>query len=497
MWKRFLKYDDWLATNKPLRWLCRFHIIVPLLLLLFLISALIPFIVPIWTNFKIIIFINLFFAVCTLFLLYRFQFLYYDKALSFNQHVRLYLFNSLYLFLLLFFVLLSPVIMQMLTAKKLGIKTSAKYDYTVTVTDSTPAFAPVAESGYVTVATDSIISDTIITKRRSNPGLLSNLYIDQLPDTSWINDVNESPQSNMCFLILGAMDTNEIETIRDYFDKSVAADDNEKNEIIMPALRSISGMPDADWEAQKPTITDNYELSMLVRKAINTPTDKWNQIIKLADSLRLVYELPKADSANLNYIVFEYYPVLLKRLGYIIENSNFINTSDRDFDSFIIPLLIILLINIYGMIVLMARNRLLGLSSLFIFLLIIILVYSVSFISSSTGYMKYVFITGGSIIAILLAFSLLNKKIRTSILSHVFIYLLNYLAYIVFWALICSFYWKFVRKTTLFGLTKLSNSWLDNTLAQVVCMFFLLILLVFLNYPFLKFYYNKNIRPAK
>lgn len=393
--------------------------------------------------------------------------------------------------------------MQTRIEKKLGINTDRAYDYKTS--DSTDSIT-VADTAY-NPETASILIDTQILI--SNPDLLSTLYINPQPDTSWLNNIsNEYVIANIDLLVLAPIDTNQISVIRNYFYKTLAGNDYyEKNEIMIPSLRALNGVIDGnvwenkDYEKQAIYEKYKYELNEIVKRAVNMPPDKWAHIIKLADSLRQLYDLPLPDSNDLKGLLFTYYPLLAKKSANINDNAHFVSIKNNDFDIFVIPFLAILLINIYGIIILMSRNRLLGFSSLFIFLLITILVYSVSYISSSNGYMKYVFITAVVLAITFFIFSLLNKKIRTGILSHLFIYLLNYLIFIVSWGLMFLFYMNFIRNLVIFNSPRKHDSWFTGLLAhpssQLATLFFFLVIFIFLNYPFIKYYYSKNIRPAK
>ena len=183
----------------------------------------------------------------------------------------------------------------------------------------------------------------------------------------------------------------------------------------------------------------------------------------------------------------------------IIENVTFIRLGYNLSTLIIFLLVIIQMLSFYTMIILTSRNRQIGVSSLFVLIFLYIFIYSISFISSTTGYYKYVLTTFIILGIAFLVFAIIDKRIRTGILSQLIIYLLNYIYCLSGWGLVIYFYERNIFDPVMnsdLAMGSFIEKLYSNPLYQIA--FFILIAILFslINLVFIRQYYRKLIRPG-
>ncbi len=520
MFKWVTRYDNWLTTERPVSWLCRVHIMLPLILILYAVIFIITLIIPVWADFKIINFINVFFALIIIFLLFRFEYQYYDKSLNFTQHLRIYLFNAFYLFLLGIFLFISPNVMQKRINKRFEI-TEPSYYY-----QKSDNLAP---SDYAMVrsidAVDNISQKQKVHDYRADSSLEK--YFDINYDACrYLQQVDyRDIDRNMQTVVIPLLNKVDLKKITDTLKKDLVKFTAGKDTVTF-SIPDTSLFPERDGKLllqyaynvlgikQKKTDSiyrqDYYYPSQsrmadkIILRALFTPATLHDSLKRYADSIRSKYEIPGNHSTVFEDIFNTYTPKLVAYSQKIEDNLNIGNFHDEDegLNMMIIVSFIILFLNVYGMIILLARNRWLGFASPFIFLIVFILIYSLAFISAANDYIKYILITFSVIVVSFVGIALLNKRIRNGIISQAFVYFLNFFTYAFGWGYFIyhfdnfkllkrpSFYYDYEEKT-------LTTLVAQSPFLQFICFAIIFFLIVFINSLFIKYYYGKMIRPKR
>jgi hypothetical protein len=494
-------YDNWLAGKKPVTWLCRWHIVLPLVFVLFLISTLLTFIVPVWTNFNIIILINIFFGLIVIFLFYRFQFFYYDKSLTLGQHFRLYLFNTSFLLVIGVFVVFSPYLMQKRMEAKFGkaqlYYEAANYDVPLRA-DSLYYTGPAEVQPSLAFIKDSILAKVFyVSDDALNVG--GKIYY-------------RNVMANIETLMLGSIDTGDIAKIA-YNVKALAHkfDLNKRTEYPYSEYREKKLIDIADSVMGGKINHNNYykkynvfdrigtSLYNVLARSLYLSKNQLDSVKHQADSVKAAYYLPRPLSSDFGYLVNTYFPDVANKGVFIDQNLTIGDYEEKDFAVLIMGVIILLVINTYGMIILLSQNRVLGFTSPFVLLLVYIIIYSTTFISSAYNSLSYVLTFFGVIIVSFILAIIFNKRIRFGPVGQVAFYVLNFIACLLFWVIVIYFYEEASagHSAAARGLMDLIN-WLNKHPGlHITALLLLYFTAALFNLPFIKHYYNKLIRPRR